>query len=151
MKEISEKEINEINTYFFTIYDKKNKGVIKIDNKENIFLHDSLLNSLYYLGIKMKSYQIDELIKKNNFNKEGIIYFEEFIEIIKNKLNDTISNEDIKKYFNLISNEKNFIYKDNLIQILNYNHEFDDIHQLMEEINHEDDKIYYHHFIKIFH
>ena len=86
MVKLSEKEINDINTYFFSIYDKKNKGGIKIDNKENIFLHDALLNSLYYLGIKMKENEINKLIKENGFEKDGIIYFEEFIEILKKKL-----------------------------------------------------------------
>ena len=51
---LSEKEKNDIKIYFFSIYDKKNRGSIKIDNEENIFLHDALLNSFYYLGIKIK-------------------------------------------------------------------------------------------------
>ena len=150
MVKLSEKEINDINTYFFSIYDKKNKGGIKIDNKENIFLHDALLNSLYYLGIKMKENEINELIKENNFEKDGIIYFEEFIEMLKKKLDTVISKDEIEEYFNILSDGKEYILQSDFHQILENNKDFDNVLQLISEIGSNNGKIYYHHFCKIF-
>jgi Ca2+-binding EF-hand superfamily protein len=150
MVKLSEKEINDINTYFFSIYDKKNKGGIKIDNKENIFLHDALLNSLYYLGIKMKENEINELIKENGFEKDGIIYFEEFIEILKKKLDTVISKDEIEEYFNILSDGEEYILQSDFHKILENNNDFDNVLQLISEIGSENGKIYYYHFCKIF-
>jgi hypothetical protein len=150
MVKLSEKEINDINTYFFSIYDKKNKGGIKIDNKENIFLHDALLNSLYYLGIKMKENEINELIKENGFEKDGIIYFEEFIEILKKKLDTVISKDEIEEYFNILSDGEEYILQSDFHKILENNNDFDNVLQLISEIGSENGKVYYYHFCKIF-
>ena len=150
MVKLVEKEINDIKIYFFSIYDKKNKGSIKTDDKENIFLHDALLNTLYYLGIKAKELEINDLIKKYGFNKNGKIYFEDFIKIINNKLEYIVSKDEIKKYFNILSDGNEYIVKSDLNNILKDNNDSENIYQLISEIESEDDKIYYENFVKIF-
>merc|ERR1711871_866938 len=102
MVKLIEKEINDIKMYFFSIYDKKNRGSIQTDNEENIFLYDGLLNSFYYLGLKIKENEINSLIKEYNFNKDGIIYFEEFIKIIEDRIENITSKGEIEEYFNLL-------------------------------------------------
>ena len=147
---LSEKEINDIKIYFFCIYDKKNRGSIEINDKENIFLHDALLNSFYYLGIKIKEKEIEEIIKDNNFNINGLISFDKFINIIENQLNDMDTEKDIKKYFNILSDGKDFILAENLKELLNDECNEKEVEEMIFEISNEDNKIYYEMFCKIF-
>lgn len=150
MVKLIEKEINDIKIYFFSIYDKKNRGSIQTDNEENIFLHDGLLNSFYYLGLKIKENEINSLIKENNFDKDGIIYFEEFIKIIEDRIENITSKGEIEEYFNLLSDGKDYISCSDLHTILegNTNHEF--LYQMLDDIVAKNGKIYYHDFCKIF-
>jgi Ca2+-binding EF-hand superfamily protein len=150
MVKLLEKEINDIKTYFFSIYDKKNRGSIKTDDGENVFLHDALINTLYYLGIKTKEIEINDLIKKYGFNKNGKIYFEDFIEIIKNKLEYIVRKDDIEHYFNILSDGNEYILKSDLDNILKDTDDSENIYQLISEIESKNDKIYYENFLKIF-
>ena len=149
MVNLNEKKITDIQIYFFFIYDKKNKGYIKTDKGENIFLYDSLLNSLYYLGIKVKEYEIYDLIKENGFDKDGVIYFKEFIEIIKKYLNIITNEDEMEKYFYILSDGKDYISKDILYKILKEEN-MDDIDIFFNEISINDSKIYYDKFITFF-
>lgn len=150
MVKLIEKEINDIKIYFFSIYDKKNRGSIQTDNEENVFLHDALLNSFYYLGLKIKENEINYLIKENNFNKNGIIYFEEFIQIIEERIDNVISEDEIKGYFNILSDGKDYILYSDLQNILEDTYSFEIIEQMLFDIGGENGKIYYHDFCKIF-
>ena len=150
MIKLLEKEINDIKIYFFSIYDKKNRGSIKTDNEENIFLYDALLNTFYYLGIKIKEIEINDLIKRHGFNKSGNIYFEDFIQIIKDKLESFVSENEIKEYFDILSENKDYISKSDFDNIFEKNNDFENICQLISEIETEDSKIYYNDFHKIF-
>ena len=150
MIKLLEKEINDIKMYFFSIYDKKNRGSIQTDSEENIFLHDALLNSLYYLGIKMKEIEINDLIKEKNFNKNGIIYFEEFIQIINTKMESIISKDEIEGYFDILSDGKDYILQSDFHNIVKDQHDSEDILQLLSEVDSKDGKIDYYSFCKIF-
>ena len=150
MIKLLEKEMNDIKIYFFSIYDKKNRGSIKTDNEENIFLYDALLNTFYYLGIKIKEAEINDLIKQHGFNKEGIIYFEDFIQIIEEKLKTFVSKDQIKEYFYILSEGKEYISRSDFDNILKGDNEFENIYQLISEIESEDVKINYENFSEIF-
>ena len=150
MVKLIEKEINDIKIYFFSIYDKKNRGSIQTDNEENVFLHDALLNSFYYLGLKIKEDEINYLIKENNFHKNGIIYFEEFIQIIEERIDNVISENEIEEYFNILSDGKDYILYSDLQNILEGKYSFEIIEKMLLDIGGENGKIYYHDFCKIF-
>tara|TARA_Y100000991_G_C21909654_1_gene321716 strand:- start:5 stop:460 length:456 start_codon:yes stop_codon:yes gene_type:complete len=150
MVKLIEKEINDIKIYFFSIYDKKNRGSIQTDNEENVFLFDALLNSFYYLGIKIKENEINFLIKENNFDKNGIIYFEDFIKIIENRLENITSKDEIEEYFNLLSDNKDYILQSDLHKILEGKNAYEMIDEMITDIDCKNGKIYYHDFCKIF-
>ena len=150
MVKLIEKEINDIKMYFFSIYDKKNRGSIQTDNEENIFLHDALLNSFYYLGLKIKENEINSLIKENNFDKNGIVYFEEFIKIIENRIENITSESEMEEYFNVLSNGKEYILYSDIRSILEGKENYDFLDQILEDIGAEYGKIYYNDFCKIF-
>ena len=150
MVKLIEKEINDIKIYFFSIYDKKNRGSIQTDNEENVFLHDALLNSFYYLGLKIKENEINSLIKENNFNKNGIVYFEEFIKIIEGRIENITSKGEVEEYFNLLSDGKDYILYSDLHNILEGNNDRRILDQMITDIGDKNGKIYYNEFCKIF-
>lgn len=146
---VSEKQRKDINIYFFSIYDKKNKGFIKTDNQENIFLYDALLNSLYYLGIKMKEFEIYDLINQKDFNKNGIINFEQFIHIIDYKLQNFFDEKQIKDYFYILSENKNYILTEDFYKLFEILDKNENINDLLQDIDNEG-KIYFEDFYRIF-
>ena len=150
MVKLIEKEINDIKIYFFSIYDKKNRGSIQTDNEENVFLHDALLNSFYYLGLKIKENEINSLIKENNFDKNGIVYFEEFIKIIEGRIENITSKGEVEEYFNLLSDGKDYILYSDLHNILEGNNDRRILDQMITDIGDKNGKIYYNEFCKIF-
>ena len=150
MVNITENQVKYIYNNFFCIYNK-NENQIETDNKENVYLYDSLLYSFDYLGIYMKENEIYEIIENYNFNKTSSISFEEFIQIIKDKMYYLINEEEIQKYFDILKNKDGNINIDLLYTfLLEYETDIKSINDFISCLQNDKNEIAYKSFYSIF-
>lgn len=150
MVNITENQVKYIYNNFFCIYNK-NENQIETDNKENVYLYDSLLYSFDYLGIYMKENEIYEIIENYNFNKTSSISFEEFIQIIKDKMYYLINEEEIQKYFDIFKNKDGNINIDLLYNfLLEYETDIKSIKSFISCLQNDKGEIDYKSFYSIF-
>ena len=150
MVNITENQVKYIYNNFFCIYNK-NENQIETDDKENVYLYDSLLYSFDYLGIYMKENEIYEIIENYNFNKTISISFEEFIQIIKDKMYYLINEEEIQKYFDILKNKDGNINIDFFYNfLLEYETDIESIKDFISCLQNDKDEIDYKSFYSIF-
>ena len=150
MVNITENQVKYIYNNFFCIYNK-NENQIETDDKENVYLYDSLLYSFDYLGIYMKENEIYEIIENYNFNKTSSISFEEFIQIIKDKMYYLINEEEIQKYFDILKNKDGNINIDFFYNfLLEYETDIESIKDFISCLQNDKDEIDYKSFYSIF-
>ena len=150
MVNITENQVKYIYNNFFCIYNK-NENQIETDNKENVYLYDSLLYSFDYLGIYMKENEIYEIIENYNFNKTSSISFEEFIQIIKDKMYYLINEEEIQDYFDILKDKNENINIDFFYNfLLEYETDIKSIKDFISCLQNDKNEIDYKSFYSIF-
>lgn len=102
MEELSEEQIEEFKEAF-SLFDQEGKGYIYTKELGTV---------LRSLGIHTSDEEKNEFINRYDTSGEGIIYFNDFLEIIVNKIAETKPEDELMEAFKLFDTEKKLIIHD---------------------------------------
>ena len=99
----------------------------------------------------MKENEIYEIIENYNFNKTSSISFEEFIQIIKDKMYYLINEEEIQDYFDILKDKNENINIDFFYNfLLEYETDIKSIKDFISCLQNDKNEIDYKSFYSIF-
>ncbi len=97
MEDLSEEQIEEFKEAF-SLFDTEGKGSIEFKELGTV---------LRSLGIHTSDEEKLNFIKDYDNNEQGIIYFNDFLQILKTKIAETKTEDELREAFNLFDLDKN--------------------------------------------